>query len=376
MNLLPKVSIAQTASYESDELKAGLNQVLKQLGGLDNFIKPGMKVLVKPNLLSAKGPDRAITTHPELVGLVANMVRDLGAEVVIGDAPGGGRSETPRVWRETGLAAVAEREKLTLLNFEMEGTRPVTVGENTYYIAKPVLEADFVINMPKLKTHVLTLMTGGIKNNFGAIPGFRKATYHKEAPNPRHFAHIIVDIFSIVNPGLTIMDGILSMEGEGPSSGQPRHLGLLMASPDAVALDTVAAYIIGLPAEKVHVIRYAAEAGLGIGWLDGIKVVGAKLEAVRVRDFKLTSNKKLELLPKFVMDMIGPFIWLLPKVEEPECVMCGDCVTACPTNALSQNGSYPALEKNLCINCWCCHEMCPTKAISIEASWLARKLVR
>ena len=371
-----KVAITRTASYEIDILRSGLEQVLDHLGGLGRFIKPGMKVLVKPNLLSAKGPDRAITTHPELVGLMATMVRDLGAEVLIGDAPGGGRAQTPRVWRETGLAAVAERENLTLLNFEKEGTRPVTVGDQTYYIANPILDADFVINMPKLKTHVLTLLTGGIKNTFGAIPGFRKAMYHKEAPNPRHFAHIIVDIFSIVKPGLTVMDGILAMEGEGPSSGQPRSVGLLLASTDTVALDTVAADIIGLPADKVHVIRYAAEAGLGIGNLDGIEVTGVSLEEVRIPDFKLTSNRKLELLPKFVADMITPFIWLLPKVEEPECVKCGDCVKACPTKALTIDGGYPILEKDLCINCWCCHEMCPTKAIFIDASWLAKKLVR
>jgi uncharacterized protein (DUF362 family)/Pyruvate/2-oxoacid:ferredoxin oxidoreductase delta subunit len=376
LELLPQVAIARTPSYQLDDLRHGLTQALEPLGGLGHFVKPGMKVLVKPNLLSAKGPDRAITTHPELVGLVATMARDLGAEVMIGDAPGGGRAQTPRVWHETGLAKVAQRENLSLVNFELEGTRPVQVGERTYYVARPVLEADLVINLPKLKTHVLTLMTGGIKNCFGAIPGFRKAIYHKDAPNPRHFAHIIVDVFSIVNPGLTIMDAVLAMEGEGPSSGQARHLGLLLASADTVALDTVAAEIIGLPPEKVHLIRYAAEAGLGIGSLPAIKLVGEPLERVRVADFKLTSNRKMELLPKFVADAITPFIWLLPKVEKSDCIKCGDCVKACPTSALSQNGSFPVLDKQLCINCWCCHEMCPTRAISIESSWLARRLIR
>jgi len=377
-DVIPKVAIVRADSYERRSLEEKLREVLDLIGGLERFIKPGMKVLVKPNLLSAKAPDRAITTHPELVAAVAGMARDLGAEVKIGDSPAGAKTGIQRVWDNTGLTEIARRDNLELVGFERSGTLPIKVGPRTYYISKPVLEADFIINLPKLKTHVLTLMTGAIKNMFGAVPGFRKGLYHKEAPNPRHFSRIVVDIFSAVQPGLNIMDAILMMEGDGPASGTVRGGKMLLASTDAVALDTVAASIIGLTPQKVHTIKYAAEAGLGIGWLEGIEIVGEMLNSVKIDDFELTSNRALELLPKFLMDAIGPFLWMRPKVDENSCVLCGDCVNSCPTKAMRQldDNSTPLVDKELCISCWCCHEICPENAIFINKSFLARKFIR
>ncbi|MFZ5980421.1 MAG: DUF362 domain-containing protein, partial [Candidatus Zixiibacteriota bacterium] len=266
-DIIPKVAVVRADSYEPEILYKKLEETLALIGGLQTYVKPGMKVLLKPNLLSAKAPDRAITTHPEIVAAVARMVRERGAKVIIGDSPAGAKTGIQRVWDNTGLSDIARRDSLELVSFEKAGTTPVNVGDKTYYIAKPVLEADLIINLPKLKTHVLTLLTGAVKNVFGVIPGFRKGMYHKEAPNPRHFSRIIVDIFSAVQPGLNILDGILIMEGDGPASGTARKGNLLMASTDAVALDTVVAEIVGLAPQKIHTIKYASESGLGIGWL-------------------------------------------------------------------------------------------------------------
>ena len=336
-----------------------------------------MRVLIKPNLLSAKGPDRAITTHPELVAAVARMVRDHGAAVMIGDSPAGAKTGIQRVWDETGYSEMARRYDFELVSFEASGTRPIAVDTKVYYIAKPALEADLVINMPKLKTHVLTLMTGAVKNMFGVIPGFRKGMYHKEAPTPRRFSRIVVDVFSTVQPELNIMDAVIGMEGDGPASGTPRDCGLLLASPDAVALDTVAGHLIGLDPDTVHTTRMAADAGLGIGWMEGIEVLGESLESARIPDFKLTSNRAMEFIPKLAVDLISPFLWLRPKVDEHRCTGCGECVSSCPTKALQVlNGNgLPVVTKELCINCWCCHEICPTDAVYIDRSWLARHFI-
>lgn len=372
------VSIFRALSYEPEHLEDVITQALEPLGGMQAFVRPGMTVLLKPNMLSAKAPDRAITTHPEFVAAVGRMAQQLGANVRIGDSPAGAKVGIERVWENCGFRQIAKRDGFELVNFELEGTKPVAIETGVYYIAKPVLEADLVINLPKLKTHVLTLMTGGVKNMFGSIPGFRKGMYHREAPNPRHFARIVVDIFAAVQPELTIMDAIIAMEGDGPASGNPTRLNLVLASNDAVALDTVAAHIIGLEPQRVHTIRYAADAGLGIGWIEGISVRGISILAAKPEKFCLTSNFGMELIPKFIWDMLAPHIWLRPKVDSGACSQCGLCVSSCPTNALSQNGNggIPELTQEQCITCWCCHEICPEHAISVEKSWLARKLVR
>jgi uncharacterized protein (DUF362 family)/NAD-dependent dihydropyrimidine dehydrogenase PreA subunit len=336
-----------------------------------------MKVLLKPNFLSAKDPDRAITTHPEIVAAVAREVRKLGAEIIIGDSPGGAKRGVRRVWRNTGMLDMAEREGLELVSFEASGVKEFKVNGRSYFLSKPAVEADFIISLPKLKTHVLTLMTGAIKNMFGLIPGFRKATYHKQFPKPNDFAQVIVDILSIKPPGLTIMDAILAMEGDGPSSGHPRRTNLMLASTDPVALDAVAADIIGLKPNKVPTTRIASDAGLGIGWPEAVNVVGERLADVRIPDFKLTSNRRLELIPNFLVRMIDPYIWVRPAIDRDLCTACYTCVNSCPVGALSnENHSPPVINHDKCINCWCCHELCPDKSVYIEKSWLAQKFIR
>jgi Pyruvate/2-oxoacid:ferredoxin oxidoreductase delta subunit len=220
-------------------------------------------------------------------------------------------------------------------------------------------------------------MTGAVKNVFGMIPGFRKANYHKEAPKPKDFANIIVDILSLCPPGLTIMDAILSMEGDGPSSGQPRQTNLILASTDPVAVDAVASEIIGLNAGKVPTIKAACDAGLGIGFVEAIDIVGERLKDVKIGDFALTSNRKLELIPNLLVRLIDPYIWVRPAISDEECTKCNTCVQSCPTEALAGGkGQIPIYDYSKCINCWCCHELCPSKAVFIDKSWLARKFIR
>jgi uncharacterized protein (DUF362 family)/NAD-dependent dihydropyrimidine dehydrogenase PreA subunit len=372
-----KVSIVTCDGYNPETLHSGIVHALDQIGGLGKFVKPGMRVLLKPNLLSAKPPERAITTHPEIVAVVASEVRKLGAEVIVGDSPGGAKRGVKRVWENTGMLAMAEREKIELVNFEGSGVVKFNVNNKQYYLAKPAIEADLIINLPKLKTHVLTLMTGGVKNMFGIIPGFRKGEYHKEAPKPSDFAQIIVDILSIKPPALTIMDAVLAMEGDGPSSGSVRKANLILASSDPVAIDAVASEIIGLKPDQVPTTKIASESGLGIGWTEAIDIVGEKLKAVKISDFKLTSNRKIELIPAFLSKLLTHYVWVRPAIEKQSCTKCNICVISCPTGALlSHKEEFPIFNHKSCINCWCCHELCPSGAVFVDQSWLAKKFIR
>ncbi|MCX6828632.1 MAG: DUF362 domain-containing protein [candidate division Zixibacteria bacterium] len=376
---LPKTRVAIVAcdSYKQDILDEKIEELLDLLGGLDKYIKPGMRVLLKPNLLSAKEPARAITTHPEIVAAVARKVRELGAEVIVGDSPGGAKRGVQRVWENTGMLAMAERENIRLVNFESGGVVRFEINGKSYHLAKHAVEADFIISLPKLKTHVLTLMTGGVKNMFGLIPGFRKGEYHKEAPKPNDFAQILVDILSLKPPGLTIMDAVLAMEGDGPSSGTPRWANLLLASPDAVAIDAVASEIIGLKPDRVPTTRIASEAGLGIAWPEALDIVGEKVVDIRFSDFKLTSNRKIELIPGILTKLLGRYIWVRPAISENSCTRCDICANSCPTGALSKHvNGVPTFDYEKCINCWCCHELCPSKSVFVNQSWLAKKFIR
>ena len=373
----PNVAIVDCPGYDPALVSQKVKESLELLGGLEQFIKPGMNVLLKPNFLSAKEPERAITTHPEVAAAVAREVRKLGAEVTIGDLPGGVKRGVKRVWRNTGFLDMCQRESIELISFEASGVEKLETNGRRYYLAKPAIEADFVINLPKLKTHVLTLMTGAVKNMFGLIPGFRKANYHKQFPKPKDFAQVIVDILSLCPPGLTIMDAISSMEGEGPSSGQPYWTNMLISSADPVAVDAIASEIIGLKPDRVPITRAAAEAGLGIGWPEAINVIGKSLASAKVSDFKLTSNRTMELIPKFLVKIIDPLVWVRPDIDKQLCTKCNTCVTSCPVGAMSsENGEIPLIDYNLCINCWCCHELCPEDSVFISKSWLAQKFIR
>jgi uncharacterized protein (DUF362 family)/Pyruvate/2-oxoacid:ferredoxin oxidoreductase delta subunit len=371
-----RVALVKAESYDRAHLDRAIGLVVEHIGGLNQYVRPGTRVLLKPNLLSAKAPERAITTHPEFIAAVGRTVKALGGKVLIGDSPAGAEKGIDRLWRNCGLLDIAERDGFELVNFEQSGSRSVAVGNQTYYLAKPVLEADLVISLPKFKTHVLTILTGGIKNCFGCIPGFRKGLYHKEAPKPRLFASVLVDIFSAVRPTLTIVDAVVAMEGDGPSSGSPRPFGLIAASNDAVAIDAVLAAVVGLNPERVYTTRFASERGLGVAKLSRIQIEGERLQDVRITDFALPSSRKMELIPKFVYDSVSHFIWQLPHVEDSACTQCHLCVESCPTGAMisETERSTPEVIDHLCINCWCCHEICPSRAIGIQKSWLARRL--
>ncbi len=365
------VSLIKCNSYELSDLRLAVDKLLEPFGGIGAFVDPGQKVLLKPNLLSAKSPERAITTHPDLVQVMAEKVIEAGGDPVIGDSPGGAIRGVKRVWENTGFKEMASKAQLELVNFETSGLEEIIIGEYHFYVSKAVLEADLIINLAKLKTHTLTLLTGGVKNIFGVIPGFRKSELHKLFPKPGEFARMLVELYKLISPSLTIVDGILSMEGNGPSSGKARKLGLLAAGVDAVAVDAVIADIIGFKEGQIDTTRIADDVGAGNGSLAKITVTGDGAD-LRPVDYILPSNKKLKMIPRPIARMIAPLVWLKLEIAKDRCTGCEQCLKSCPVQTIRKEREGLVIVQAGCIQCMCCHELCPEDAIDIKFSLLAR----
>ena len=370
-----QVSIVRCDDYSYDNVRTAVKTSFDHLGGLTRYVRKGQTVLIKPNLLSAKDPSRAVTTHPSVVRAVVEEVQKLGAVPLLGDCPGGVDRGVRRVWENTKLSEVAGQTGAKLLAFESEGVYPRTTHEGkTYYIAKPVLDADLVISLAKLKTHTLTLMTGAVKNMFGSIPGFRKGEYHKEAPKPKDFARVLVDIFTLTKPHLTLVDAIVCMDGDGPASGDPKYAGLLLGSSDAVALDMVAAKIMGFKDKEIDTTTIAQEKNLGPKSFQQIEIRGEDLNALLLPKFVLPSNRFYNMIPEFMVKIVAPLVWVRPNILDENCINCNICVENCPTHSILHGKKRPQFDYTNCINCMCCHELCPQKAVYLEKSWIAKKI--
>jgi uncharacterized protein (DUF362 family)/NAD-dependent dihydropyrimidine dehydrogenase PreA subunit len=363
------VSAVGCETYALDPVRQGVRTVLAPLGGIDRFVRPGMRVLLKPNLVRGADEEQAITTHPSVVQAMAELVQQAGGTVLIGDSPGGPADQIFSVWRKSRMAEVAENTGATLVRFDDIVWKRLD-GQG-YFLARVILEADLVINLPKLKTHILTLYTGGIKNLFGAIPGTRKREVHCRAPGVVDFSQALVDVLELVPTGLTIMDGVLGLEGNGPGvGGDPRLYGCLAASVDPVALDATITMALGYgPGEVLHVAQADARK-LGTGNPEKIRVEGDR----RVLDFGrvvLPKARWIFRVPSWVGPWVSKLVRVHPWLEASLCVGCGDCVEVCPQGAIT-SGHPPVFDLDNCINCFCCAEICPQGAITPHRNLLAQ----
>jgi len=368
------VAVFPCSTYNETVVCETLEKSLKSLGGLHHIIKNNSKVLIKPNMLSAKNPEKAVTTHPSVVKAVVLLVQNLGAKVFIGDSPAGISKPIKEYWEATKMEEVAQQTGAELLPFEKKGVVERFVNGKSYFISKSVAEMDVIINVCKMKTHGLTLMTGAIKNMFGCIPGVKKGEFHKVAPKTKDFSQILVDIFQIVNPQLTIMDAVFAMEGNGPSSGNPKKVGLMLSSFDAVAIDAIASYIMGFQEDEILTTNIASARGLGQKKLENIEFLGLAQSQLKQKEFQLPSNRYIQLIPEFLMKLVGKLIWIRPKAIPAKCKKCGLCIKNCPVNAMISEEGIPKINYNQCIQCFCCDEICPYNAIEQKMSWLAMKL--
>jgi uncharacterized protein (DUF362 family) len=238
-------------------------------------------------------------------------------------------------------------------------------------IDQVVSEADVIINLPKFKTHSLTLLTLGVKNLFGCIPGPKKAQWHLKAGKDRKtFAQILVDIYQVTRPSLTVLDGIVGMEGDGPNSGRPIPLGLILASGDSLSLDQIVCDLLGIPRESLLTNRVAFEHGIGKG---GIEVFGERVEDAKISNFQLpTASQPDWNLPRFLRKALNNALNSKPVVNKDVCSSCDRCEEICPPKALVRKGKELVFDYGKCIRCFCCLEVCPGGAMSIQQGWALR----
>ena len=360
------VSFLKRAEY-SDDMQTAIEELLAGIGGIGNFVQLGHKVLLKPNMLTTRTPEQATTTHPEILRAVIRIVQAQGAIVSVGDSPAN-VTKIADLWNATGIKKVCDEENVPLLNFENAGSETLEIHGIKVGIAKPVLDADIIITLPKVKTHVLTTYTGAVKNLYGTIPGFQKTMLHKTFPKPDRFGEFIAELYDTIRPQLAIADGIIGMDGEGPSGGNPFKLNFLAASADSAALDASICRLLGIDVNAVGYLKTIGNKQTGVIAAESIKIIGTPIEELTPTGFNVPSTLKTRLIPGWLVQLIDPFVWIRPYFDD-KCVFCGKCIKACPVNALTiTTGTKPVLEPKSCIGCCCCHEICPEHAIEMQQS--------
>ncbi|MCT4596115.1 MAG: DUF362 domain-containing protein [Anaeromicrobium sp.] len=378
------VSLMKCTEYEYDLIERALLKSFENLGGISKFINKGDKVLLKLNLLMKKKPEEATTTHPIFTKALAKILIDHGAEVIIGDSPGGpfNTSILKGIYRACGIEKIAN-EVGAKLNYN---TNTMEIKNEDGLILKKIVgievlkEVDKVISVSKLKTHGMMMFTGAVKNMFGIVAGLEKAEYHVRMPNNEDFSNALVDICIAAKPILSFMDGIVGMEGEGPSAGEPRKVGVIIGSTSPYELDVVATSIIGLDPIKVPTIKRCVERNLCSGKLEDINLMGEDINKFILNDFVIPEIRSLDLLdgklPKFIRDILNNLLQPKPVFNHDECVGCSDCADNCPPRVIEMVNNRPVVNLDGCIRCFCCQELCPVKAILIHRPLLMKLLAK
>ena len=344
------------ATYSDPEIET----LISPFGGMEQFVKPNEKVLLKVNLLSSKGPEKAVTTHPDFVRAVAKAVREAGGKPYIGDSPAGtfSKRSLKKAYRSSGLENMAGEEDIPL-NFTT-GIKKLDIPNGKRLQRSPICEyalnADKVIALPKLKTHSFQFMTLACKIMYGVVPGLTKAKYHAQFPRKISFADMMLDLLTIVKPQLYIMDGILGMQGQGPGSGDPVKMDLVLASTDHVAMDIAVCKILGIEPVGIPALKMAKVRGL---WPERIDYPMQAPKDVAYKGFRLPNTADHLLTGK------------KPPRKRPvitdKCTACGACESICPKDAVKVQGQMAEVTYSKCIRCFCCHEVCPEDAIVLRS---------
>lgn len=354
-----KVALARCAGYASEDVFAAVRRAVDLAGGIHAFVKKDERVLIKPNMLTDAAPEEGVCTHPQVVRAVIRLIKPITPHIFCGDAPSvfGEKKEVDRVYEATGIKKICLQEGVGLVYF----SAPRMHGR--YALTDWLDRVDRLISVPKFKTHGLTVLTGGVKNLFGLVVGMNKMLVHRDFVHPRDLSRALIDIYALRRPDLTVLDGIVAMEGEGPgSSGTLRSLDLVAASADALSLDMILARIMGISPDAVPTNREALRRGMS----PVFEVVGEPLEKFRGRDFILPKSSILQRLPRWSLGFVKIALSMRPWIEARKCRVCGACARSCPATAITRVQGRMKIDGLRCQVCLCCQEVCPYAAIHIR----------
>lgn len=369
-----KVGLVKCNTYASEELDKALEEAMSLSGGID---VTGKRLLLKPNILIDSDPAKAISTHPEFVRAVIEYMQKEGAtEIYVGDSPG--FQKPGYSGKKSGIRQVTEETGSNWIDFTTGKTTITTETgklQKEFKVTSIIDEVDMVISLPKMKTHQLMYFTGAVKNLFGLLPGLSKSPYHVSYPNRHNFGEMILDLLEAVKPAYSIMDAVIGMEGPGPGNGYPKPVKLIIASPNAIALDIIASSVIGYEPMTIPTNKLGLRRQFGLKHISDISVEGEALSDVKIDDYKLLGEKKFQ---NIIFDLFHFRIFEKyqqkrkpkPYFIEEKCIKCGECIKICASDANwfeeGPNGKFVAVDYNKCIRCYCCHEICPVDAIEIR----------
>lgn len=365
---MAKVAVLRCNRYNSSVFKT-VSRALDIINAKELF-KKEKKVLIKPNILASAAPSKAITTHPSVIEAVIRYLKNLDVKIFIGESSGSGAAHgTSKAFKASGIKKVADKYDIKFINFDEDKHVVKHVDSNkimkNIVMSKTLNQIDLIIDVCKLKTHMLTGYTGAVKNMFGILPGRAKINAHTKGKNIKAFSNIILDIYCAAKPHLCIMDGIIGMQGNGPSGGKIKQTGIIAASKDGIALDIIISKIIGFKFNDLEFLRFAEKRNL---IPKKIEVIGEKylsIPYIKPVSYRFGHFKHIH---RFIMKHMQTAF----KVDKNKCKRCGYCIRACPEKAISIKKGFPKWNKRKCIMCYCCHELCPHDAVILKKPLIAR----
>jgi uncharacterized protein (DUF362 family) len=365
-----KVAAVKVDSYTFEEVERGLNEALDLIGGLASFVNPGDKVLLKPNMLEGLPPEKAVTTNPEILRFMIREVKRIGAHPVVGDSPG--TTGTVKAAEKCGILAVCREEGVELLPFDttIEIPYPEGLTVKKFTLAQRLTEVDKVISLAKMKTHTFMGTTGATKNMFGFIVGMQKGQFHLRMQARKEFAGMLVDLANLVKPVLSIVDGVVGMEGNGPRNGKPVKAGVILAGANCFAVDIVMAEMMGFNPARLPLTTLALEQGLAPAF-SGIDLVGSASD-LRLKFAEPRSMMALnDRIPKWAAELGRNQLTARPEINDA-CIACGCCAAHCPPKAMTIINGKVHINYDKCIRCYCCQELCPENAVHLEEGRLLK----
>ncbi len=372
---MEKVYLYKAADYGEDTMKTFAASVFAPYGGAENFLQGRRKVLIKPNLVTKKGIDTGATTHPAMLRALCLELLSAGADVSVAESHGGTytNGSVKGQFDACGVTEALGDLPVTLCTTAESVIAEVPSGVTikSVELIKPVTEAELIINLCKIKTHAMTLYSGAAKNTFGTVPGLRKFELHARFPAVDDFVRMLNDLHLALPVELNIADGILGMEGNGPTAGKTRGFGFVAVSKSAFMCDLVCADLLGL--SDVPQLTDAASRGLCPTVADHTMTnLGAEeYEALKIKDILLPDSKprgKVAALQRVCGGRLIKLFSPRPKIDRKLCVGCGKCAEYCPVHTIEMKKGKPHIHRSECIACFCCQELCPLKAVYIKTN--------